>query len=366
VEPGGDARGAVTPDGVAGSVSEAPAEIAGIDVDGVTQWFVENIDGVNPPLRFTRIKGGHSNLTYEINDEGDGHYVLRRPPLGDLLPTAHDMSREWRFISALHPTNVPVPPPLGYYAEKDVTGASFYVMAFVDGHVLHDASVAEQQYDESQRRSTGESFIDVLADMHKVDPDDVGLGDIARKEGYIERQLKRWYSQWNASKTRELPEIDEVHDALAARIPEQGPARVAHGDYRLGNCITSFDGRIAAVLDWEIATLGDPLADVGYVLHSWPEPGEGGPAHRMSPTVVPGYPTRDELLERYAKRSGRDVSQIDFYVAFCHWKSACIVEGVYARYLHGALDTTGVNVDAFKLSVEMAARTAAQSLERMR
>jgi aminoglycoside phosphotransferase (APT) family kinase protein len=347
-------------------VSEAPA---GIDVEGVTRWFVENIDGVVPPLRFTRITGGHSNLTYEINDAADGHYVLRRPPLGDLLPTAHDMSREWRFISALYPTDVPVPPPLGYEPAKDVTGAPFYVMTFVDGHVLHDASVAEQHYDESQRRTTGESFIDVLADMHAVDPDDVGLDDIARKEGYIARQLKRWYSQWNASKTRELPEIDEVHDALAARIPEQGPARVAHGDYRLGNCITSppeEGGRIAAVLDWEIATLGDPLADVGYVLHSWPQPGEGGPSHRMSPTVVPGYPTRDELLDRYAKRSGRDVSQIDFYVAFCHWKSACIVEGVYARYLHGALDTTGVNVDAFKLSVEMAAHTAARALDGMR
>ncbi len=341
------------------SVDEAPA---GIAVEGVVSWMTEHVDDVTPPLRFTRIKGGHSNLTYRIDDDAGRALVLRRPPLGELLPTAHDMTREWRFISACHPTPVPVPPPLAYCEDKDVTGAPFYVMAFVDGHVLHDASVAEECYDEAGRRSTGESFIDVLADMHAVDPDDVGLSDIARKEGYIARQLKRWYSQWNASKTRELADVDDVHEALSARIPEQGPARIVHGDYRLGNCITSFDGRIAAVLDWEIATLGDPLADVGYVLHSWPEPGEGGPAHRMSPTVVPGYPTRDELLERYAARSGRDVSHIDFYVAFSHWKSACIVEGVYARYLHGALDTTGVNVDAFKLSVEMAARRAADLL----
>jgi aminoglycoside phosphotransferase (APT) family kinase protein len=341
------------------SVTEAPA---GITVDAVTEWMRGHIDDVTAPLAFTRIKGGHSNLTYRIDDAGGRALVLRRPPLGELLPTAHDMTREWRFISAFHPTPVPVPPPLAYCDDEEVTGAPFYVMAFVEGHVLHDATVPEENYTQEQRRSAGLSFIDVLSDMHAEDPDDIGLADIARKEGYIARQLKRWYSQWEASKTRELPVVDEVHDELSARIPEQGPARVVHGDYRLGNCITSFDGQIAAVLDWEIATLGDPLADVGYVLHSWPEPGESGPAHRMSPTVVPGFPKRDELLERYASRSGRDVSQIDFYVAFSHWKSACIVEGVYARYLHGALDTTGVNVDAFKLSVEMSAKRAADLL----
>ena len=340
-------------------MTESPA---GIDVAGVTAWFEANLDGIEPPLEFIRIKGGHSNLTYEVVDASGTRYVLRRPPLGHLLPTAHDMSREWRFISAFHPTEVPVPPPLGYCGDAEVTGASFYVMGFVEGHVLHDPSISEQHYTGEQRRSTGESFIDVLADMHSHDPDEIGVGDIARKEGYIARQLKRWYSQWEASKTRELPIIDELHEEFAARIPEQGPARVVHGDYRLGNCITSFEGRIAAVLDWEIATLGDPLADVGYVLHSWPEPGEAGPAHRMSPTSTPGFPTRAELLERYAQRSGRDVSGIDYYVAFSHWKSACIVEGVYARYLQGSLDTTGINLDAFKLSVEFAAQRAREAL----
>jgi aminoglycoside phosphotransferase (APT) family kinase protein len=342
-------------------VTDSPA---GIDVAPVTEWFEANIEDAAPPLRFVRIKGGHSNLTYEVTDTANVRYVLRRPPLGHLLPTAHDMTREWRFISAFHPTPVPVAPPLGFCEDTEVTGAPFYVMAFVDGHVMHDASVAEDHYDEAQRRSAGESFIDVLADMHAEDPDDIGVGDIARKDGYIARQLKRWYSQWNASKTRELPLVDELHDEFAARTPEQVAARVVHGDYRLGNCITSYDGRIAAVLDWEIATLGDPLADVGYVLHSWPEPGEAGPAHRMSPTTVPGFPTRDELIERYAARSGRDLSDIGFYVAFAHWKTACIVEGVYARYLQGALDSSGVNIDAFKLSVEMAVENARKALDR--
>ena len=338
------------------------ADPPGIRRDAVEKWVSAHVDGVEVPLTFTRIKGGHSNLTYEVTAADGRRLVLRRPPLGELLPTAHDMTREWRFISAFHPTPVPVPPPLAYCEDHDVIGAPFYVMSFVEGHVMHDATVAEEHYDETGRRAAGESFIEVLADMHSFDPDDIGLSDIARKEGYIARQLKRWYSQWNASKTRELPAVDEVHDRLSAQIPDQGPARVVHGDYRLGNCITSFEGRITAVLDWEIATLGDPLADVGYVLHSWPEPGEAGPAHRMSPTVVEGFPTRAELTQRYAARSGRDLSNIDFYVAFSHWKSACIVEGVYARYLHGALDTTGVNVDAFKMSVEMSVARAVSLL----
>ncbi len=340
-------------------MTAGPGTVSGIEVDAVTRWIAERVGDVTPPLTWTRLKGGHSNLTYRIDDDAGRVLVLRRPPLGHLLPTAHDMSREWRFISAFHPTPVPVPPPLAFCEDTEVTGAPFYVMAFVEGNVLHDASVAESEYDDEKRHSIGLSFIDVLADMHSEGPDEIGVGDIARKEGYIARQLKRWYSQWNASKTRELDDVDRVHDVLSARVPEQGPARVVHGDYRLGNSISSFDGKIAAVLDWEIATLGDPLADVGYVLHSWPEPGEDGPAHRMSPTVVPGFPTRAELVDRYAKRSGRDVSGIDFYIAFSHWKSACIVEGVYARYLNGALDTSGVNVDAFKLSVEMSARRAA-------
>jgi aminoglycoside phosphotransferase (APT) family kinase protein len=334
---------------------------AGIAVDGVTAWMQEHIGDVTPPLIFTRVKGGHSNLTYIVDDAAGKRYVLRRPPLGELLPTAHDMNREWGFISGFHPTKVPVPPPLGLCEDQDVTGAKFYIMGFVDGHVMHDATTAES-FNEAGRRSAGLSFIDVLADMHAEDPDEIGISHLGKKENYIERQLKRWYSQWNASKTRELPEVDEVHDALAKNIPEQGPARAVHGDYRLGNCITGADAKIAAVLDWEIATLGDPLADLGYVLHSWPEPGEAGPAHRMSPTTLEGFPLRSELVERYAERSGRDVSNIDYYVAFAHWKTACIVEGVAARYMHGALDTSGVNVDAFLLSVEMAAKRAAQLL----
>jgi aminoglycoside phosphotransferase (APT) family kinase protein len=332
----------------------------GIEVDRVTAWIADRVD-IQPPLRFTRIKGGHSNLTFQIDDAAGRRLVLRRPPLGNLLPTAHDMGREHKLISCIYPTTVPVPPPLGLCDDPDVTGAPFYLMDFVYGAVLHDAATAEA-FDPALRRGAGESFIDVLADLHTVVPDEVGLGDLARKEGYIARQLKRWYSQWNASKTRELPLVDEIHDRLAASIPEQGPARVVHGDYRLGNCITSEDGHIAAVLDWEICTLGDPLADVGYLLANWTEPGESIAAHRVSPTAVDGFPSRAEMLDRYADRSGRDVSNIAYYIGFSMWKSSCIVEGVYARYLNGALDTTGVDVGAFKISVERTAQAAEDAL----
>ena len=336
---------------------------AGIAVARVTAWLADHV-GLEPPLEFDRCIGGHSNLTYAINDRTGRRVVLRRPPMGHLLPTAHDMSREWRIIYALGPTPVPVPPALGFCDDPDVTGAPFYVMGYVTGHVMHDAGVARKVYGEAERRRAGESFIDVLAALHDVVPDEVGLGELGRKEGYVARQLKRWYSQWEQSKTRELPLVDQMHDFLAARIPEQGPARVVHGDYRLGNCISADDGTILAVLDWEICTLGDPLADVGYVLATWAERGDPG-AEGVGPSGLPGFPTRSEVLERYAAASGRDLSLIDFYVAFSHWKSACIVEGVYARYLQGALDPGGLDLDAYKLRVDHAVGLAAEAADRL-
>ena len=338
---------------------------AGIDVAEVTAWLAANV-GSSPPLSFTRLAGGHSNLTYRVVDATGATVTLRRPPLGHLLPTAHDMGREHRLISALHPTPVPVARPLGHCQDATVTGAPFYVMEFVEGVVLHTSEIARQALDEGQRRAAGESFIDVLADLHDVDPEAVGLGDLGRHDGYIARQLKRWYAQWQQSKTRELPAVDEVHDLLAANIPPQGPARVVHGDFRLGNCITdATTGTVLAVLDWEIATLGDPLADLGYVLATWTEPDEPGPPVNV-PTQVPGFPTRAEVEERYAARSGRDLAGIDFYVSFSAWKSACINEGVYARYLGGALDTTGVDLDGMRATVEGHARKAADLAQAIR
>ena len=341
------------------------ADVRGIDEERVTRWFSAQLARVEPPLKFELIAGGHSNLTYKVTDSAASEWVMRRPPLHHVLPTAHDMGREHTIISALWPTAVPVPATYGLCSDPEVNGAPFYVMGFVPGHILHDRTVAESALTEWSRRAAGGSFIDVLADLHAVDVDAVGLGDLARKEGYIARQLKRWYSQWQQSKTRDLPIVDEVHDFLSSRIPEQGTASVVHGDYRLGNSICDSNGQMVAVLDWEICTLGDPLADVGYVMSTWPEPTDEGAETSVLPSLSSGFPTRAELLERYATRSGRDLSLIDFYIAFSYWKSACIVEGVYARYVGGALGETSVDVEGFALSVQRSAAMAEQAAARL-
>ena len=344
----------------------AAEPIQGIDVERVTDWFVSNVDGVVPPLSFELIAGGHSNLTFGVTDDKGARYVLRRPPLGHVLATAHDMRREHTIISALGPTNVPVPPALGLCTDDAVNGAPFYVMGFVDGYVVRDAATARAVLDDAGRTHAGESIADVLAAIHAVDVDAVGLGDLAKKEDYIARQLKRWYGQFQQSKTRELPVIDRVHDKLRGMIPPQGTASVVHGDYRLGNAITDpATGKIVAVLDWEICTLGDPLADLGYVLATWTQstdPVAGAPG---APSTAPGYPNREEIAQRYAKRSGRDLSKIDFYVAFSQWKSACIIEGVLSRYLGGALGKANVDLDSFRQRIESFANLAEETASRL-
>jgi aminoglycoside phosphotransferase (APT) family kinase protein len=234
-------------------------------------------------------------------------------------------------------------------------------MGFVEGLVARDAA-AGRTLDVAARAHAGEQIADVLARIHAVDPDAVGLGDLGRREGYVERQLKRWYGQWQKSQTRELAAIDEVHDALAARIPEQGPAAIVHGDYRLDNCLLAPDGSIAAVLDWELCTLGDPLADVGLLLVYWTEPGDAYTALLEAPTTLEGFPTRSEVVARYAAASGRDVSAVDYFVAFGYWKLACILEGVYARYRGGAMGEAS-GFEGFARQVEILAEAAQASLD---
>lgn len=325
--------------------------IEGIDPVRVTDWFAANIDGAEPPLTFDLIAGGRSNLTFKVTDANGRRYVLRRPPTSHVLPTAHDMGREHRIISALGPTPVPVPGTLGFCDDDSVNGRPFYVMEHVDGHVLRDAAIAAEAIGPDQRRAAGLALADVLADIHAIDVDKVGLGDLARREGYIERQLKRWYSQFQQSSEqvgRRVADVDEMHGWLSSRIPDQGPAAIVHGDYRLDNTIIGDDGSVQAVLDWEICTLGDPLADVGLLMVYWAEAGDEHSALGVAPTVVEGFPSRAEMRQRYADSSGRDVRDLDFYVAFGYWKLACILEGVYARYSGGAMggDRTGTDVFA--------------------
>lgn len=308
----------------------------GIDKTAVTAWFAAHVPAATAPLDFGLIAGGRSNLTYRVVDAAGRAWVLRRPPLGHVLATAHDMAREFRIISALAPTEVPVAPAIGLCEDPEVNGAPFYVMDFVDGDVLRALPDAEA-IPEATRRAAGTSLVEVLARIHSVDPETVGLGDLSRREGYIERQLKRWHGQWEQSAFTSLTGIDDVHRRLAADIPEQGPATIVHGDYRLDNCVLGPDGSIRAVLDWELCTLGDPMADLGLLFVYWSDPDDTFAALPGAPTTAPGFATRAELLAAYAEQSGRDVSEIDFYVAFGYWKLACILAGVATRYAAGAM-----------------------------
>ena len=336
----------------------------GVDLANVTRWFEENIDGVTPPLDFQLIAGGRSNLTFRVTDSAGARYVLRRPPTSHVLPTAHDMGREFRIISALQDTPVPVPPALGFCEDEAVNQRPFYVMGFVEGQILRDAPAAKDTTPE-MRRKIGESLVEVLAAIHAVNPDDVGLGNLAKREGYIERQLNRWHKQFEASKTREVPVIDEVYETLLKRIPDQGPAAIVHGDYRLDNCLIGDDGRVAAVLDWELCTLGDPLADVGLLMVYWSDPDDPIAALGGSATTLEGFPRRGELIERYGDVSGRDVTELDFYVAFGYWKLACILDGVYTRYAAGAMGNDGADFSGFAESVVRLGEAAQAATERL-
>jgi len=340
------------------------ATVEGVDAAKVTAWFEANADAVSAPLTFDLIAGGHSNLTFKVTDAAGRAWVLRRPPLGQVLATAHDMTREHTIISALGPTPVPVPSTIGLCTDPEVNGAPFYVMDHVDGLVVRGAPEAEA-LTLDQRRRAGESIVDTLALIHAVDPDAVGLGELGRKEGYVERQLKRWYQQWEKSKTRELPAVDEVHDRLLAAVPDQGAAGIVHGDYRLDNCMIDRDGSVIAVLDWELCTLGDPMADVGLLMVYWAEADDPASALPGAATSLPGFPTRADLLDRYAAASGRDLSHIDFYIAFAYWKLACILEGVYARYAGGSMGSGGGDFSFFAQQVAYLADAAHAATDRI-
>jgi aminoglycoside phosphotransferase (APT) family kinase protein len=236
-------------------------------------------------------------------------------------------------------------------------------MEHVDGVVPADAETVAAHFDRSARRQMAFALVDVLADLHRIDPDAVGLGQLGRKEDYVARQLRRWERQWQESKTRSLPLIEETHRALADSIPDQQRAAIVHGDYRLDNAIFSPEGEIRAVLDWELCTLGDPLADLGGVIVSWVEEGEPGD-HMLSdpPSAAAGVPGREEIVRRYAERSGLDLALLDFYVAFAFWKLACIGEGVYARYRAGVMGEDGLEAERVRDQVDRLAEAAAATL----
>ena len=334
----------------------------GIDEHRVGDWLTTNIEGAVGPFTYDLIAGGRSNLTFRVVSADGTAMVLRRPPLGHVLATAHDMAREHRIISAVGQTNVPVPPTLGLCTNDEVNGAPFYVMGWVDGVVL-DSPDKGAHLPEHLRTPASEHLVDVLADLHAVDIDAVGLGDLAKRDGYCERQVRRWSTQWENSKTRELPAVEEVSRLLASSIPVQQGTSIAHGDYRFGNCLTDVSrGRIAAVLDWELCTLGDPLADLGYIGIYWTDPGETI-RRGNDPSGLAGFPRFDDLVERYARRTGRDTSNIGWYKAFASFRLAVISEGVYARYLHGAMGDQQIDLEPMKIGTEVLAEAALAALK---
>jgi aminoglycoside phosphotransferase (APT) family kinase protein len=299
------------------------------------------------------ISGGKSNLTYRVASDA-GEVVLRRPPLGHILPTAHDMVREQRVLAALEATAVPVPRVLHLGPADGPLGAPFYVMERVVGHVCRNALPPGYAETPERRAAIAEALVDVLADLHTVDPRRVGLEGFGRPAGFMERQLRRWSKQWEASKAHDLPALDELRDELVRRLPPQRAEAIVHGDYRLDNTVLhpTAPGRIVAVLDWEMSTLGDPFADLGALLAFWSEKADDpvlAAARIVAPvTAAEGFPTRADVISRYARRTGFDVSDVDWYQAFAFFKLAVVCQGIAARAAGGAMVGSGFD-DAQRL-----------------
>ncbi|MGW1964762.1 phosphotransferase family protein [Streptomyces sp. NPDC001935] len=319
----------------------SPDHPPGLDLDRLRALLDRERPGlVNGPLTGRLIEGGRSNLTYAVSD-GTSRWVVRRPPLGHVLATAHDMKREQRVISALHPTAVPVPDPVLLCEDDSVLGAPFYVMEFVEGTPFRTADQLAP-LGPQRTRDAVLALVDTLVELHAVDPAAVGLADFGRPEGFLDRQLRRWGKQLDASRNRELAGIDELHAALGRELPTSPAPTVVHGDYRLDNVLIGPDDRIRAILDWEMSTLGDPLTDLGLlVMYSTRLELPDSPISTTASAA--GHPEAAEIVERYAARSGRDVSTVSWYTAFAWFKLAVILEGIHYRYTKG--QTVGAGFD---------------------
>jgi aminoglycoside phosphotransferase (APT) family kinase protein len=323
------------------------SELRGLDADAVGAWMVAHVPGCAGPLSFSLIAGGHSNLTYGAVDAAGHEYVVRRGPLGRAGGGANDVGREHRVMAALAGTPVPVPRALALCDDDSVNGASFSVMSRVRGVVVDNEAAADAHLpDTVARRRAGEQIVDVMADMHRVDIDTIGLGDAARRDDFVARQIKRFVQMWERNATRELPAVESLAERLLATAPPQRYTGIVHGDYRLGNVMVGPDGTLAAVLDWELWTLGDVLADLGFILNNWYEPDDPTPLIFIErpPTVSGDFGSRADVIERYAARTGFDVSAVDWYRAFQHWRMAVLAEGVKHRYLTAQMATADVDM----------------------
>ncbi|MBF8193994.1 phosphotransferase family protein [Nonomuraea sp. K274] len=339
--------------------------VPGIDRPSLVAWMGRNVPDAGELQSVSLISGGRSNLTYLV-EARERRLVLRRPPLGHVLPTAHDMRREWRVISALAPTPVPVPEPVAFCADEDVIGAPFYLMGYVAGAAVRTREELDALAPLPGRtRRLSERLAEVLAAIHAVDYREVGLGDFGRPEGYMTRQLDRWCQQWERSKTADLPDYYRLVDRLRERLPARSANTLVHGDYRLDNTLVlPGDLDIAAVVDWEMSTLGDPLADLGMTLTYWHDRGDDERARipvAGNVTVAPGFMSAAEFAGHYTKLSGRDTSELGFYVAFGNFKLAVIIEGIHARFRQGK--TVGEGFDRIGSAVPALISRAHRTLD---
>ena len=322
----------------------------------IRELIVENIE-IDKNFQYEQFKVGRSNITFKIFDE-ENSYVLRRPPYGNKLESAHNMSREYKIIDELSKNNLKVPKPIFLYTEKDITEDDFYIMEYVEGKTISD-NIEAKLLSSDEKQTISNSFIETIADIHNFDVVNSKLNDLGKHEGYVERQLNRWTKQFQAQKVREIEDLDFATEMLFQNIPKQQKISIVHGDYRLDNVRVN-NGKVAAVVDWELCTIGDPLADLGTIIASWSNSKEKDTPFIYSPTLSDGFLSRSELLEIYSNNSDLDLKNIEFYVRLSYWKHAMIMEGVYVRYSRGYYGKINKKeIELFKQSTVMFAKKAA-------
>ncbi|MBM0169814.1 phosphotransferase family protein [Altererythrobacter sp. C41] len=304
-----------------------------LDERALTAWMAVNVEGFQGPLTLSKFKGGQSNPTYRVDTPG-ASYVLRRQPFGKLLPSAHAVDREYRAMAALHPTGFPVPRPYGLCEDPEVIGAKFFVMSLADGRSLWNGALPNNT--PGERREIYHAMIDTMADLHLKDPDAIGLSDFGKPTDYCARQIARWTKQYRLSETETIPEMDRLIEWLPETIPPQHESSVVHGDYRLDNMIFApGENRVIAVLDWELSTLGDPIADFAYLMLNWYNPTDGRAGLLGLDLEALGIPTVDEAVERYVARTGYPVPPMDWYFAYNLFRLAGIMQGIKKRVIDG-------------------------------
>ena len=322
----------------------------------IRELIVRNIE-IDKNFEYEQFKVGRSNITFKIFDD-DNSYVLRRPPYGNKLESAHNMSREFKIIAELSKNNLKVPKPIFLYTEKEITEDDFYIMEYIEGKTISD-NIEAELLSNDEKQTISNSFIKTIADIHNFDVVNSKLEDLGKHQGYVERQLNRWTKQFEAQKVRNIDELDYATELLFKNIPKQQKISIVHGDYRLDNVRVN-NGSVAAVVDWELCTIGDPLADLGTIIASWSNSKEKDSPFIYSPTLSDGFLSRRELIEIYSNNSDLDLKNIEFYVRLSYWKHAMIMEGVYVRYSRGSYGKINEKeIELFKESTVMFAKKAA-------